>query len=140
VFSQKEAHQTPLDKQFRDREISRLNPKEQSQYKEETAAQKAHEIGTMHEKAPPSPIHDKVEDGVKKAEQQANQKALESMTPAQRDQLKQEQQKYDKQMDETYHHGHGKSPFAKDPVPGPTMEEYERRVRREANRDLTNNK
>jgi hypothetical protein len=140
VFTQKEPHQTPLEKQFRDREVSRLGDAEHKQYDKETAAQKAHQVDTMHGKRPDSPVHDKVDDAVKKAEEQAKQRAMDSMSPAQREQLKQEEQKYDREYGEYNHHGHGHSPLDKEPVKGKTMQEYDRLVQREANKDLRENK
>jgi hypothetical protein len=134
----KDPLKSSTEDRLRDREISRLGD-QQKQYHKETADTEAHQLGTTHGHAPKTPLHDKVEEGVKHAREDAKRKAWNSLNPDQQRELTKERADYDKKMDETYHHGHGKSPFAKDPEPGPAMKDYEKRVEQREQDDLKKN-
>jgi hypothetical protein len=124
------------NKKLEERAVSRLSPKDQAAYKEEDRVRKAYEDSSTHYgRGPTSPVHDKVAQAVKEANQQAQQKALEGMSPEQRNQLQTEQTKYNKDNKETYHNG-VKPIWKYAPEPGTTMRDYDRRVREEVDKDL----
>ena len=129
-------HHTIEDK-AREREVSRLTPDQKKQYDQEEAATRAYELGAnINAKRPDTPMHDQVEQKVSNFETEQKNKALASLTPAERQQYDKEQKDQADRFDKWL-----KNPMApmSEEGPHPISDKVDKLTQLNAEKDLTEN-